>query len=261
MTKAIKTQRPCASCGETKALTEMRYPGMTRWFATLVCRQCRADHLDSSWCDWHGQFHPKTDFGVYLRSPSGLWPRCKEAESDRKVPTPWPWVTCASCGESKHPARYPGTWQKRSFCQQCWVEHPGQSWCTGCRLWLPVARFYPRSKDGRPGTNCIDCKTAYGHRTTVLEILRIQGSSRKECAVCGEVTGLCVDHDHRCCSGPRSCGACVRGYLCGPCNKAEGFLRTTERARQMLEYMTRNDLALQSRRAESGGPVVQKRAS
>jgi hypothetical protein len=36
---------------------------------------------------------------------------------------------------------------------------------------------------------------------------------------------LVVDHDHACCPREQSCGACVRGFLCGQCNTAIGLLR------------------------------------
>lgn len=49
------------------------------------------------------------------------------------------------------------------------------------------------------------------------------------CAVCGrgepDDRGWQVDHDHACCPGKRSCGRCVRGVLCRPCNTALGLLR------------------------------------
>jgi hypothetical protein len=34
----------------------------------------------------------------------------------------------------------------------------------------------------------------------------------------------CVDHSHKCCSGDRSCGKCVRGLLCSTCNSGLGHL-------------------------------------
>lgn len=51
------------------------------------------------------------------------------------------------------------------------------------------------------------------------------------CAICGTTdpgryTVFCVDHDHACCPGERTCGQCVRGLLCLNCNIALGHYET-----------------------------------
>jgi hypothetical protein len=50
------------------------------------------------------------------------------------------------------------------------------------------------------------------------------------CAICRRGKGtarkrLAVDHDHACCVGPTSCGKCVRGLVCGPCNDVLSHFR------------------------------------
>jgi hypothetical protein len=60
----------------------------------------------------------------------------------------------------------------------------------------------------------------YGITKELYDLLyRLQGG---KCYVCQISTGkarrLAVDHDHRCCPGPKSCGKCVRGLACGHCN-------------------------------------------
>jgi len=48
------------------------------------------------------------------------------------------------------------------------------------------------------------------------------------CAICGAIPDgklrFSVDHDHKCCPGRKSCGKCLRGILCQPCNAVLGFV-------------------------------------
>ncbi|MFD8270366.1 endonuclease domain-containing protein [Streptomyces althioticus] len=79
---------------------------------------------------------------------------------------------------------------------------------------------------------CTECDREYRKRLHIktryglswedyLGLLAFQGEA---CAVCRSVTprgkGVWhVDHDHKCCpQSSESCGKCVRGILCSPCN-------------------------------------------
>jgi len=62
------------------------------------------------------------------------------------------------------------------------------------------------------------------------------------CAICGRDTpdahGWQVDHDHSCCPSGYSCGKCVRGILCAPCNKGLGhFGDNPDRLIVAAEYL------------------------
>lgn len=82
------------------------------------------------------------------------------------------------------------------------------------------------------------------------EMLASQGG---RCAVCSTAepggrwgTNFMVDHDHACCPGPKSCGACVRGLICSPCNVGLGaFGDDVDRLTAAAAYLlsTRNVLA------------------
>lgn len=63
------------------------------------------------------------------------------------------------------------------------------------------------------------------------------------CAICMQPPKpnrrLCVDHDHRCCSGYKSCGKCIRGLLCDDCNHMLGSGKDSVIILQKaIEYLT-----------------------
>jgi hypothetical protein len=63
------------------------------------------------------------------------------------------------------------------------------------------------------------------------------------CAICGRPDGpgdaaLELDHDHRCHAGQKGCRRCVRGYLCGPCNRSLGRIGDRN-VDTLVAYLTR----------------------
>lgn len=75
-------------------------------------------------------------------------------------------------------------------------------------------------------------------------LLAFQGG---RCALCRRATGtskrLAVDHDHRCCIGPTSCGRCVRGLVCGPCNDVLAHFRDSlEAGYRLAAYLERSPM-------------------
>jgi hypothetical protein len=56
------------------------------------------------------------------------------------------------------------------------------------------------------------------------------------CAICGTHEDLCVDHDHSCCPGSRTCGKCVRGALCKRHNRGEACFDTINEITALLAY-------------------------
>jgi hypothetical protein len=123
-------------------------------------------------------------------------------------------------------------------CKDCLAEHqprPGA-------MTLPESKRRPAPY---PGPRC-----ATHHRARKRE-LRLAAAGRRvqvtysltpeqydalyaaqggRCAICRRGKGtarkrLAVDHDHACCVGPTSCGKCVRGLVCGPCNDVLSHFR------------------------------------
>lgn len=149
--------------------------------------------------------------------------------------------------------------------------------CGVCAETKPVTEFYRRGGANARGwrSHCKTCHTArtlirrdpVAHAAAQLRWYHADksgcGSNRKAvlrnysltpddwdrmdeaqghvCAACGgEPTDpwWTVDHDHRCCDGPYSCGLCVRGLVHRQCNSAMGYVKDDPaRLMAMAEYL------------------------
>ena len=68
-------------------------------------------------------------------------------------------------------------------------------------------------------------------------ILAKQGGGCGFCSRPPRARRLAIDHDHSCCPGKTSCGACARGLLCWSCNKfAEHINDSIEVVNRMATY-------------------------
>lgn len=98
--------------------------------------------------------------------------------------------------------------------------------CLHCREHKPVSEYSRLNASGAPRPYCKPCnaeRVRLGHYNLTKEsvglLLLLQEG---KCAICGAPSpdegAMHIDHDHACCPGKRSCGACVRGLLCNRCN-------------------------------------------
>ena len=128
----------------------------------------------------------------------------------------------------------PGAVAVRPRRDPCARDERGRKFCTRCDRWQPVGDFHKDSRtiDGLNG-QCRRCqrdgvlRRSYG--ITLDEYEALVASQRGKCAICDRTPdnggALHIDHDHGCCPGrSTSCGKCIRGLLCSPCNTALGLL-------------------------------------
>lgn len=139
----------------------------------------------------------------------------------------------------------------------------GRKTCSLCKINKPVSDFYKRGGNrGGYQAGCRACWAvnfkaakitdplrefrrylwaAYRIRPeTYYAILEAQGG---RCAICRTDNPGSrrwnIDHDHACCTTPaKSCGKCIRGILCGHCNRMLGYAKDSpETLRAAAEYI------------------------
>lgn len=117
----------------------------------------------------------------------------------------------------------------------------------GIDLYQPIQAKGARQTDTCLVSNCDKKHSAKGmcQKHTVqriqynLTLEQIDFLARQPCMICGGEGGH-LDHDHECCpiGNPKKCGRCVRGNLCGKCNRALGMMDDDpERLRKAMRYL------------------------
>jgi hypothetical protein len=125
--------------------------------------------------------------------------------------------------------------RKASACPHHDRKHYCKGMCESCYRSNPKRLAYRRNLRNKLRTTMglvafkrrtlgIHLKQRY---STSLETYDTMRQRQNNCCPCGkgfDTTSPNVDHDHACCAALKSCGKCVRGLLCGRCNKVLGML-------------------------------------
>lgn len=195
----------CKSCRVSKPLTHFSKHPSTRDRRSTSCKVCDSARLkaraeaiaarpkvwtDEKKCPSCAEVRPRAEFGANRRSPDGLAHSCKE---------------CTRARDARWRKANPESTKKNR---------------------AKLARLYAEEPDRYLNYRY---QSLYG--ITLAEYEAMLAAQDGGCAICGHVPSgdeprLAVDHDHRCCpTKKKSCGACVRGLLCGNCNRGIGYFQ------------------------------------
>lgn len=98
--------------------------------------------------------------------------------------------------------------------------------CRGCGEHKSVSQYSKLNATGALRPYCKPCnaeRVRLSHYSVTKDFIeRLLQFQQGCCAVCGiphqGEKPMHIDHNHACCSGRRSCGACVRALVCSNCN-------------------------------------------
>lgn len=121
--------------------------------------------------------------------------------------------------------------------------------CKLCEDFLPLEDYRISNKYVSGIDNaCKLCnRLVYTYHIDKKRYIAILEAQNYSCAICLTHVDtlekdLCIDHDHTCCAyRAKSCGKCVRGLLCVPCNQAIGMLKdNTSALQRAIDYIESN---------------------
>jgi hypothetical protein len=134
---------------------------------------------------------------------------------------------CKSCNAATASAYYKANTEKVAAKISEWYEANTEKVAAKTRAW----------KKENPEKTAAHNRAWYYNLTNerYQKLLEEQNNSCKICLKPFADTTPCVDHNHECCPGERSCGKCIRGLLCNACNRGLGHFKDNR------EYLRRAD--------------------
>lgn len=117
-----------------------------------------------------------------------------------------------------------------------------QSYCKPCLKAYENNRYHKDPAKRLKIVRKSDLKRKYGLTQEAYDAMI--SDQNGACAICLEVPDrFCVDHDHSCCEGEKSCGRCIRQLLCPNCNLALGNMRDDpKRLRAAADYLEKSSV-------------------
>lgn len=241
--KCRKPPKRCRTCGDVLQLRLVgRGVAGPRIYCSETCKpRCKAPDCDRSSYSKAG-YCPLHDSQLRRGNPIGP-PRWSSE---------WKCVVCGASVEK-------GSGRRKHCSNACQVADSRHRRTSSaprpesfdCRLCGKSVSIKSRSAGGRlPRTDTVWCRDC-GRESPDAKRFHRYGITPEEykealargCEICkAHPSDLHIDHDHGCCTGrKRTCGECVRGFLCGPCNRALGMFRDdTGNLLSAIEYLNKS---------------------
>lgn len=141
---------------------------------------------------------------------------------------------CISCNLKKNIEDFPTAPTKighKKQCRSCWSAYMREYYQKNPTKYIKHKK-YVRNND-------LKYKRSYArHHITLEKFESMLDKYDGRCYSCKERIATCIDHDHKCCKGPYSCGNCIRGLLCNWCNSALGQVNdSVEDLYKLIDYL------------------------
>lgn len=127
---------------------------------------------------------------------------------------------CDTCYRRERSRKYGVKPRREQIPPEC---HPSSKYYAAglCKKCYQKSKYYSYGKERLDKNPNLKLKYRVNkHNISITEYQKLLNSQIGKCAIClSYMESPEIDHDHSCCNGPHSCGKCIRGLLCGKCNR------------------------------------------